>query len=79
MRPAVQEQKAVLVLQLHALCRRPPPEIAAASVQGTRRWLARCKQARSTKGDPRASVRELSEAIASMRRPLADMEPAEGA
>lgn len=70
LREAVAEEKAVLVLQLHQLTRRPPPEIGAASVQTTRQWLHRLERARSVKGDTRASCRQLRDAIESMRRPL---------
>jgi hypothetical protein len=69
-RPAVQERKAELCLQLHQAIRRPPPELSSASVQGTRQWLERYRQARRIKGDPRASVRELSEAIEAMAQPF---------
>lgn len=66
----MQEKKAVLVLELHRLCRRPPPELGNASVQGARAWLSRFKAARRLKADPRASVRALAKAVEAMRAPV---------
>lgn len=69
-REAVAEEKAILVLQLHQLTRRPPPELSSAGVIATRQWLRRLGVARSIKGSTRASRRLLREAIETMQAPF---------
>jgi hypothetical protein len=70
LRAAVQEEKAILTLQAAPAVPPPPPELAASGVIATRQWLYRLEAVRSIKGSTRASVRQLREAIETMRAPF---------
>ena len=63
----IQEEKAVLSLQLTELTRRCPPSICNGSIQVTRKWLADQKAARSILGNKRSTVRDLMQACSKMR------------
>lgn len=75
----IAEIKAQLVYELHCLCRAIPPELGAASVQQTDKWAERIRYCRQIKGDVRASVQQLSDAIEEMRQPFPTIEPLDSA
>lgn len=75
LREAVQEEKAILTLQLHQLCRRPPPELGSASIEATRVWLHRHRVARAVKGSLRSSRNQLRRAIELMAEPVGGRAP----
>jgi hypothetical protein len=67
-RDSVAEEKAVLCELIGERCRKPPPEIINGSVDATRDWLKRAKDAMKGVANKRASVHELTGALSRMGR-----------
>lgn len=66
-RSSVAEEKAVLAMTLGRLLSKVPSLVRNGSIQATRQWRDSHAIARKTLGDKRASVGELTDAIAHMR------------
>jgi hypothetical protein len=66
-RPGVAEEKARLCHQLGFLCLHPPPRVRSGSVDETRHWMTHQRKAMKLLSNPRASVPDLTHAIANLR------------
>lgn len=67
-RPTAAEEKAALCLELGRLCMRVPPVVQSGSIEKTREWVAAQKVGLALAKNARASVPQLTAAIANMRR-----------
>lgn len=66
-RPSAAEEKAGLVWDLGRLCKTPPPGVVSGGIQLTRRWVAEQQKGLALCKNSRATVPQLTAAIAQMR------------